>query len=843
MERKDVNLNDVSPMMREYLKTKSEYEGIILFYRLGDFYEMFFDDAIIASHELELTLTGKQAGLDERIPMCGVPHHAVNVYLERLIEKGYKVAICEQMEDPKTAKGIVKREVIQIISAGTITDTGMVNEKDFNYIASIGELGYAYVLSYADLLSGKIYSTYISHEEEKLISYVVNLNIKEIVVEENFNPSLTYKLKSLYNIYISYFNDSNKYKTGKVFDGIEDEFIIRNTSLLLNYLTNSLKQDLSHIQHLEIVDNKLFLELNKECIKNLELVETIRNKDRQNSLLGFMDKTKTAMGSRLLKSYIISPSIDKKEITRRQDLTEKLINEFIIKSELRELLYEIYDLERLTGKVACNTLNARDMIQLKNSLKVLPSINKHMKALGLEKIETFDKICKLIDESIKEDAPLTLHESGIIKDGFNKDIDELRNIKTNGKDFISDFEKDERERTGIKGLKVGFNKVFGYFIEIPKGQVSLVKEEYMYDRKQTLVNCERYINPLLKEKENLILNAEDKLNNLEYEVFSEIKDEIKKYISDLQKVSNQIAFLDVMCSYATIAEEHNFIKPTINEDNVIEIISGRHPVVESVIEGEYIDNDVILDQNTDILIITGPNMSGKSTYMRQLGIIAILNQIGSFVPAKKCNIPIFDKIFTRIGASDDLVGGESTFMVEMKESANALKNATKNSLILFDELGRGTSTYDGMSLAGAIIRYISRNIKCKTLFSTHYHELTDLEDKLSDVKNVHVTIEEDNGEVTFLHKVLDGSVDKSYGINVAKLAMLPDSVIKEAYELLEVYESKEDSKTKKVKQLELDLSSNNQNDELVEFIKNINLYEITPIDAMNLLDKLKKMIE
>ena len=843
MERKDVNLNDVSPMMREYLKTKSEYEDVILFYRLGDFYEMFFDDAITASHELELTLTGKQAGLDERIPMCGVPHHAVNVYLERLIEKGYKVAICEQMEDPKTAKGIVKREVIQIVSAGTITDTGMVNEKDFNFIASISELGYAYILSYADLLSGKVFATYISHEEEKLISHIVNLNIKEVVVEENFNPSLTHKLKSNYNVYISYFSDSTRYKSNSVFKDIEDEFIIKNTSLLLNYLTNSLKQDLSHIQHLEIVDNKLFLELNKETIRNLELVETLRNKDRQNSLLGFMDKTRTAMGSRLLKSYIISPSIDKDEIKRRQDLTEKLINEFIIKSELRELLYEIYDLERLTGKVACSTLNPRDMIQLKNSLRVLPDINKLIKCLDLESIETFDSLCDLIDRAIKEDPPLTLHESGIIKDGFNSDVDELRNIKTNGKDFISSFEKEEKERTNIKGLKVGFNKVFGYYIEIPKGQVSLVKEEYMYDRKQTLVNCERYITPLLKEKENMILNAEEKLNNLEYNVFCEIKDEIKKYISSLQKVSNQIAYLDVICSDATVAEDHNFIKPTINEDNVIEIISGRHPVVESVIESEYIDNDVILDKDTDILIITGPNMSGKSTYMRQLGIIVILNQIGSFVPAKKCNIPIFDKIFTRIGASDDLVGGESTFMVEMKESANALKNATKNSLILFDELGRGTSTYDGMSLAGAIIRYISRNIKCKTLFSTHYHELTDLEDKLSDVKNVHVTIEEDNGEVTFLHKVLDGSVDKSYGINVAKLAELPESVINEAYELLDIYESKDTSKTKKIKQLELDLTNDNKNNELIDYIKSINLYEITPIEAMNILDKIKKMTD
>ncbi len=840
MERKDIDLNDVSPMMREYMKTKSEYEDVILFYRLGDFYEMFFDDAITASHELELTLTGKQAGLKERIPMCGVPHHAVNIYLEKLIEKGYKVAICEQMEDPKTAKGIVKREVIQIVSAGTITNTDMISEKDFNYIATIEDYKYAYIMSYADILSGKIYSTYISHDEEKLISHIVNLNIKEIVVSNDFDSKLLSKFKTNYNIYVSFYDDDKIYKSNNVFDGINDEKVIRVTSRLLNYLVNSLKQDLSHLQHLEIIDNKLFLELNKECIKNLELVETLRNKDRQNSLLGFMDKTRTAMGSRLLKSFIISPSIQKEEIIERQNLVEKLINEFLLKSELREFLYEIYDLERLTGKVACSTLNARDMLQLKNSLKVFPDINNIMESLGLEKLDTFDHIRDLIESAIKEEVPISIKEGGIIKDGFNTEIDELRSIKTNGKDFISNFESEEKERTGIKGLKVGFNKVFGYYIEVPKGQISLVKDEYEYDRKQTLSNCERYITPLLKEKENMILNAEERLNNLEYEVFCNIKDEIKKYISLLQTTSYKIAYLDVIQSFATIAEEHNFIKPTINENGIVEIVGGRHPVVESVIEGEYIDNDVILDNNTNILIITGPNMSGKSTYMRQTGIIAILNQIGSFVPAKVCNIPIFDKIFTRIGASDDLVGGESTFMVEMKESASALKNATKNSLILFDELGRGTSTYDGMSLAGSIIEYISRNIKCKTLFSTHYHELTDMENNLSDVKNVHVEVSEENGEVTFLHKVMDGPVDKSYGINVAKLANLPENVITRANELLEYYESKDSKKTRKVQQLSLNFD--NEVDELREYIKTINPYEVTPIEAINILDQIKKKL-
>lgn len=840
MERKDVKLEDVSPMMREYLKTKSEYEGIILFYRLGDFYEMFFDDAITASHELELTLTGKQCGLSERVPMCGVPHHALNVYLEKLIEKGYKVAICEQMEDPKTAKGIVKREVIQIVSAGTLTSTEIVNEKDFNYIASVTDYNYIYALSYADLLSGKVYTTFIEKNQDKIISHIVNLNIKEIVVHDNFDVDLIHKLKTNYNIFISYYNDESLYKKD-IFGRVTDSKLINNTSLLLNYLTNSLKQDLSHIQEVEVMDSGLFLELDKECIKNLELVETIRNKDRQNSLLGFMDKTKTAMGSRLLKSYLISPSINKDEILRRQNLTEKLINEFLLKSELKSFLYEIYDLERLTGKIVCSNLNARDLLQLKTSIKVIPDINNILKSLGEKELETFDELYNLLEISIKEDVSLTIKEGNIIKDGFNREIDELRSIKSGGKDFISKFEMEEKERTGIKGLKIGFNKVFGYYIEVPKGQVSQVKPEFQYDRKQTISNCERYITPLLKEKENLILNAEERLNSLEYDVFCSIKEEVKKYISSLQKVSNYIAYYDVMQSFATVAEESNFVKPTINDEGIVEIIGGRHPVVESVIDGEYIDNDVILDSNTNILIITGPNMSGKSTYMREAGIIAILNQIGSYVPATKCNLPIFDKIFTRIGASDDLVGGESTFMVEMKESAYALLNATSKSLILFDELGRGTSTYDGMSLAGAIIDYIATKIKCKTLFSTHYHELTDMENKLPGIHNVHVSIDETDGDITFLHKVMDGPVDKSYGINVAKLANLPITVIDKANELLEEYENNDSKPHKKITQFQLDLDT--KSDELRDYIKTINPLEVTPIEALVILDKIKKKSE
>ncbi len=837
MKRNEVNIDSVSPMMKEYLKTKSEYEDTLLFYRLGDFYELFFEDAEIASHELELTLTGKNAGLEERVPMCGVPHHASNIYIQKLVDKGYKVAICEQVEDPKTAKGIVKREVIEVVSKGTLTNTEALNEHDFNFIASITDNYLNYIFSYADLLSGKVYACYLSHDKNKLISYINNLNIKEVVVNSSFDKDILYELKFNYNVFISILDNIIDTNYNNIFNNINDSKLIDNTKIVLSYLINNQKKELNHFQNLEIVDTKLFMELGIETVRNLELVETIRGKDRVNSLLWFLDKTKTAMGSRLLKSYIISPLLNKDEIIKRQNIVELLIKEFLYKSELKTYLYEIYDLERLTGKIVCNNVNARDLLQLKKSLSVLPDINLILKELNLEEIGTFPELVTLLDKSINENAPILLKEGNLIKDGYNSEVDELRNIRKNGKDFISKFESDERERTGISTLKVGYNKVFGYYIEISKGQVKNIPEDFKYERKQTTTNSERYVSPLLKEKEDLILNAEERLNNLEYEIFNEIKEEIKKYIHELQVVSSKVAFYDVMQSYATVAEENNFVKPSINENGIIDIEDGRHPVVESVIKEEYTPNDVLMDEKTNILLITGPNMSGKSTYMRELAIIIILNQIGSFVPVKKANLPIIDKIFTRIGASDDLVGGESTFMVEMKESATALKNATKNSLILFDELGRGTSTYDGMSLAGSIIEYIETNIKCKTLFSTHYHELTKMADTFDGIKNVHVSIYEENGNVRFLHKVKNGAVDKSYGINVAKLANLPDKVIERADELLHNYEGHQKRK-KVIKQVELELIEKKENP-LYDFIDGINPNEVTPIEALNLLYEIK----
>ena len=840
MKMSEVDVNMLSPMMKEYYKTKSEYMDVLLFYRLGDFYEMFFEDAITASHELELTLTGKNAGLKERVPMCGVPHHAVNVYLEKLIDKGYKVAICEQVEDPKLAKGIVKREVTQIVSKGTLTNTDCLDENDYNFIASITDYNYIYALSYLDLLSGKVFATFVSKSSDKLISEIVSLGIKEVVVTSDFDNSITKVLKNNYNIYVSiYDKDYSNINRSKV-SNLADAKLEDNTLKLISYITFNQKKEINHLMKPVIVNSKDYLSLNRECIRNLELVETIRNKDKMYSLLWFLDKTKTSMGSRMLKEFILKPVVSESEINKRHDLIDLFKKEFMSISELRDFLYQIYDLERLVGKVSINTLNGRDLLQLKSSLGVLPDINLILENIGLEKVETFSELYELLDKSIDLDAPVTIKEGGLIKDGFNKELDELKSIRKNGKDFISKFESEERERTGIKTLKVGYNKVFGYYIEVSKGQKDNIKEEFGYVRKQTISNSERYITNSLKEKEDMILNAEDKIKDMEYNIFLSIKSEVSKYIGNLQKVSDYIAYLDVMQSLTKVSEENNFVRPIINHEHNINIVDAKHPVVMKVIKDDYVSNNIVMDEYTNILMITGPNMSGKSTYMRTLAIIVILNQIGCFVPASSCELPIFDKIFTRIGASDDLVGGESTFMVEMKESAYALKNATENSLILFDELGRGTSTYDGMSLAGSIIEYVNKYLKCKTMFSTHYHELTKMAEYTPSIKNVHVSINETDGKVVFLHKVMDGAVDKSYGINVAKLAGLPDEVIEGADKLLETYESTSKTEKKHIKQFELDLETPVK-DPLREFLRNINPLEVTPMEALKLLDEMKKI--
>lgn len=842
MKRKEIDKNRLSPMMMQYMEIKDKYEDTIVFFRLGDFYEMFFEDATLAARELELTLTGRNCGLDEKVPMCGIPFHAYESYLEKLVEKGYKVAICEQLTPPDK-KGVVERGVTQVVTKGTLMESSSLDEKTNNYIGSIYDFKHCYALSYTDITTGTFVTTLIDYQKDNLINEIIRLELKEVIVNSQINREIISALRDNYNILVTISNDlSENYK--QIYQDITDQRLITSIKHLLFYLEETKKGDLSHLKKVKIHKKNDTLHLDIHTKRNLELVETLRLKERTYSLLWLLDKTKTAMGSRLLKEYIENPLINKKEILRRQNLISTFLVEFIYKEELRELLNNVYDLERLSGRVTYGNVNARDLLQLKNSIKVLPEINKILKNLDYDKqIETLEDLHSLLESSIKDEVPITIKEGNIIKDNFNEELDNLRTLSSGGKDFILNLEQEEREKTGIKNLKVGYNKVFGYYIEISKGNAKQVKEEFGYERKQTLANCERFITPALKEKENLILNAEEKITSLEYEIFITIKDKVKTYVPKIQQIADILSELDVILALTVVAEQNNFVKPEITDTRNINIKEGRHPVVEIVSKKDYVTNDVVMDEKTNILLITGPNMSGKSTYMRMLAIIVILNQIGSFVPAKKAKLPIFDNIFTRIGASDDLVSGESTFMVEMKEANNAVSNATKNSLILFDELGRGTATYDGMSLAQAILEYIHDHIKAKTLFSTHYHELTSLENNLRNLKNIHVSAKEENDKIIFLHKVKKGPVDKSYGIHVASLVNLPNEIIKRAREILNVYESKETKKevyTQTSLFLDFDRKENNP---IEEKIKSINPLEITPIEALNILNELKKAIE
>lgn len=843
MKMNEVDKTKLSPMMLQYIEMKEKNMDVILFFRLGDFYEMFFEDALIASRELELTLTGKSAGLEDRIPMCGIPYHSVNPYIDKLIDKGYKVAICEQIEDPKTAKGVVKREVLQILSKGTMMNSEFLDEKTNNYIGNVIDLKYIYVISYADISTGEFYTTTSIYDSNSLVSLILSLNLKEIVVKNNFDNNVLNTLKNKYKVNISIFDeeiDVSEYTN--IFSHIEDSKYIESIKHLLSYLISTQKRSLNYLQKINIINTKSYLKLDINARRNLELTSSLRLKERTYSLLWLLDKTKTAMGSRMLKNWIENPLVDKNEINKRYDIVEKLETEFILKEELREYLYQVYDLERLCGRIGYGNTNGRDLLQLKNSLKVLPNIKSILDNLKYEKtIETLDDLYELLQNSIDEDAPVTIKEGGIIKSGFNLELDELKENRSSGKDFVIKMESEERNRTGIKNLKVGYNKIFGYYIEVSKSNIGLIKEEYNYIRKQTLANCERYVTPLLKEKEALILGAEEKIINLEYNLFIEIKNKVQTYIKRIQNIAKVIAEIDVLQSFATISEENNYIRPIITDKRIVEIIDNRHPVVEKVLETPFVPNDILMDEKTNILIITGPNMAGKSTYMREFAITVIMAQIGCFVPAKKCTLPIFDQIFTRIGASDDLVSGDSTFMVEMKEANEAITNATNNSLIIFDELGRGTATYDGLSLAQAIIEYLHNNIKCKTLFSTHYHELTKLEDHFENLKNVHVSALEENGNITFLHKIKNGSVDKSYGIHVAKLANLPKSLIKRANEILNDYESNGNIEIKN--QISFDLDEKDEENIALEKLKQINPYEITPIEALNILYELKKDVD
>jgi len=847
MKRSEVDRTKLSPMMQQYLDIKDKYNDTIIFFRLGDFYEMFFEDAVICSRELELTLTGRNAGLEEKVPMCGVPYHAYIGYLNKLIDKGYKVAICEQLTDPKESKGMVERDVIQVITKGTRLDNTL-NEKDNSYIGNIYDFEYCYGVSYTDITTGHFYTLIVEHNKNKLLKEIVNRNILEVIVNDKIDREIINVLRENYNILVTI--------TDNIYEGNDYDYLYKNTTdirlvttikHLLNYIIDTKKGNLSHLQEVEVVHIDKYLTFDIHTKKNLELTETIRLRERTFSLLWLLDKTKTAMGSRCLKNNIENPLTDIDEINKRYDIIETLLTEFILKEELVRNLDEVYDLERLASRISYGNLNARDLLQLKNSLKVLPDIKRILEEMKYPKtIDTLDDIYDLLDKSINEDAPITIKEGNLIKRGYSIELDELKEISSGSKDFILQIEQDERERTGIKNLKVGFNKVFGYYIEVSKGNIPLIKEEYGYDRKQTLANCERFITPLLKEKENVILGAEEKIINLEYKLFMEIRDYVREFIGEIQNVSRVLAEVDMMTSLATVSEENGYTRPVLTKERTINIKEGRHPVVEKVSKKEYVPNDIVMGKGIDILLITGPNMAGKSTYMRQLAITVIMAQIGSFVPAKSCTIPVFDKIFTRIGASDDLVSGESTFMIEMKEANYAIQEATPNSLILFDELGRGTATYDGMSLAQAILEYIHDKIKAKTLFSTHYHELTTLSADLSNLRNVHVSAIEEDGKITFLHKIKQGAVDKSYGIHVASLAKLPKSLIERANEILNVYENKNNKKQPFV-QTSLFLNTEEKEEEkdnyLEERLREINPLEITPMEALNILYELKKSLK
>ncbi len=842
MKISSIDRSKITPMMRQYLSIKDKNPDLIILFRLGDFYEVFFEDAILVSRELELTLTGRSAGLEERVPMCGVPHHAATIYIEKLVDKGYKVGICEQLEDPADAKGIVERGIVQIISKGTVINSDALADNEFNYIGNILDFNTSYGISIADITTGEISVMLLEHDNVKVVNELVGLGVKEVVVESTIDSNMTHLLKDQFKIPVSILDDIVEYKEyDDIYKDLANDYLIKTVKHLLTYVSKNQMKSLSHLQQAKMRENKSILRMDVHTKRNLELTETLRLKQRNYSLLWLLDKTKTAMGSRMLRTYIENPLTDKIKIESRYDTVQKLLEEFILKEDLKNLLYEIYDLERLSGRVAFGNANGRDLLQLKNSLKVLPDLKNILEALSFTSISPLTELYQLLEDSIYDSPPISIKEGYLIKEGYSKELDELKDLRKGGKDFVARFEASEREKTGIKNLKVGYNKVFGYYIEITKGAINLVKDEYGYERKQTLTNCERYISPVLKEKEALILNAEEKIIELEYQLFVNIREQIKTYIPELQQIAKTISEIDVLQSFATVTEENHYVRPILTNNRNLRLIDNRHAIVEKVLSSEYVSNDIIMDDNTDILLITGPNMAGKSTYMRQLAITVIMAQIGCFVPASEAILPIFDAIYTRIGASDDLVSGESTFMVEMNEANHAISNATCNSLILFDELGRGTATYDGMALAHAIIEYIHNNIHAKTLFSTHYHELTDLDKTLDKLKNIHVSAHEENGTVTFLHKIKNGSIDKSYGIHVAKLAHLPSTLIQRANEILEQYENNESKKPITIQEsLPLD-ELMKPSSKVQDRLKDINPLEITPLEAMNVLFELKKL--
>jgi len=837
MIRNEIDRTKLSPMMNQYMEIKDNYEDSIVFFRLGDFYEMFFEDGVLASRELEIALTGKKCGLPDRVPMCGVPHHSSQGYVDRLIEKGYKVAICEQLEAAGASKGVVKRGVVRVITKGTVVDAKSLDSKANNFIASVTEVSDVYSICYTDLSTGEMYAMLLEKNIGLLYQELLKLDVKEVVLDLKGKTEFKEKFVHNNDFLVSYTEIIELEEYNNAFEGINDVRYHTAIGLIYKYLLDTQKRSLDHLQKVEIVNIKQYLRFDNQTRKNLELTSTIRTDEKYGSLLWFLDKTKTAMGARMLKSWIEKPIVDEDELTKRYSMIEMLQDSFFARDELKQLLDDVYDLERLATRIAFGTANARDVVWLKKSFNILPKIKEICDALNYEiHIEDFSELHNLIDQAIVDEAPISLKSGGLIKVGFNSELDLIKEASTNGKSWISNLEATERQRTGIKNLKIGFNKVFGYYIEITKGQLHLVKDEYGFDRKQTLTNAERFITPELKEKEALILGAEEKIINIEYQLFCEVRNKIKEYISQIQITAKEVAQLDVLQSFSYISEDNNLVRPIITEVSEIEIVDGRHPVVEKITDVQYVENDIVMDRDDSVLLITGPNMAGKSTYMRQLAITVIMAQVGCFVPASKAVIPIFDQIFTRIGATDDLTQGQSTFMVEMIEANYAIQYATEKSLILFDELGRGTATFDGMSLAHSIIEYIHENKKCKTMFSTHYHELTALESELPGLKNVHASAIEDSGDVVFLHKIKEGPTDKSYGIHVAKLAHLPSEVIKRADQLLNGYENK----GVVIKEVEVEVAKNT---EVIEMLEAIDVMSLNPVEALSKLYEIKQKLK
>lgn len=830
-----------SPMMMQYLGIKEQNKDAIVMFRLGDFYEMFFDDAIIVSKELELALTGKNAGAKERVPMCGVPFHSASGYIQKLVDNGHKVAIVEQLTDPGK-KGIVERGVVQIVTPGTIFDESMTKNKN-NYIACMMIFDFVYTLAFCDITTGEFQVVNIDKKDHLLNNQLASMEVKEIVVKSdctyNFNDSIMVS---------HYDNETFNEKYRDIFHNIKDLKEIKVSTLLLNYLIETQKRDLEHLRMIEEINNQDFMTMDLYTKKSLELTENSKDHEKYGSLFWLLDMTKSAMGARLLKNYIDRPLLKKEAIEERLDIVEIFTQQFIQRESIKEILKEIYDLERLSSRIAFGNINARDLKWIASSLKVLPELKQQLYSFNepltdqlANQIIDLSHITKLIDDAIIDNPPLTIKEGNIIKDHFNEELDELRYLRDHGKQWLVDFEQKEREKTGIKNLKVGYNRVFGYYIEVTKGSLDLVKDEFEYTRKQSLSNAERFITPELKDMESKILSAQDKIQKLEYVLFTQVRNEIKKEVHLIQDVSKIIARVDVYQSLAMLASENSYVRPVFNDQKIMDIKEGRHGVIEKVMgHGKYVPNDVSIDENSPVVLITGPNMGGKSTYMRQVALIVIMAQIGSFVPAKYANLTIFDQIFTRIGASDDLISGQSTFMVEMLEANNALRFASEKSLILFDEIGRGTATFDGMAIAQAMIEYIASEIHCMTLFSTHYHELTFLEDKGLGIQNVHASARVDNDHLVFEYLIKKGRSNKSYGVNVAKLAKLPDEVINRANLVLETLEENnvEDRliEEKQVQVIE-------KESEVEKYLKTIDPMALSPLDALSTLIELKKLVK